>query len=312
MNREERIKKELTRLCRIAETITDQPVIKIERTGEGYTNHTYRVYLENGDKVIVRVAGEGTEEYIDRRAENYNCCQMGFLGIAPKVIYCNEETGDNIIRFITAETMTDEDFQQSSLLRGKAAALMRTYHQSGLKFANDFSPIQRIQECMRLLNDSGYVCEYDHFNELTHQLKRVELALAEAAIPTVPCHNDPLSANFLFDGDKMYAIDWEFSGMNDCYYDLAAFLGATRLSPEAEEEFLTCYCNHPPTDHDRSRLLLNKFLVDSFEVFWTLMQLNAGKDHDTYYPYGKDHLDRALSYAEDPFFNEALKTIKNK
>lgn len=312
MNTEEHIKKELTRLCRITETITDQPVVKIERTNEGYTNHTYRVCLKNNEKVIIRVAGEGTEEYIDRRAENYNCCQMGFLGIAPKVIYCNEQTGDNIIRFIPSQTMTDEDFQESDLLRGKAATLMRTYHQCGLKFANDFSPIARMHECTRLLADSGYVCEYDNFNELVHQLKRVESALAEAAIPTVPCHNDPLSANFLYDGDRMYIIDWEFSGMNDCFYDLAAFLGATRLSPEAEEEFLTCYCNHPPTDHDRARLLINKFLMDAFEVYWTLMQLNAGKDHDVYFPYGQERFDRALNYTKDPFFDKALNILQNK
>ncbi|MBR5328736.1 MAG: phosphotransferase family protein [Firmicutes bacterium] len=312
MNTEERIKKELTRLCRITETITDQPVVKIERTKEGFTNHTYLVHLKNDEKVIIRVAGEGTEEYIDRKAENYNCCQMGFLGISPKVIYCNEETGNNINHFIPADTMTNEDFQESALLRGKAAALMRTYHQCELKFANNFSPINRIHECMHILADSGYVCEYDNYDELVRQLKQVETAISEAAIPTVPCHNDPLAANFLYDGDKMYAIDWEFSGMNDCFYDLAAFIGATRLSAEAEEQFLTCYCNHPPTDHERARLIINKFLMDAFEVYWAMMQLNAGKDHDTYFAFGKERIDRALSYTQDPFFEKARTLLQNK
>ena len=312
MNREQHITKELTRLCRLTETITDQPVVKIERTGEGYTNHTYRVHLENGNMVIARVAGEGTEEYIDRRAEHYNCCQMGFLGIAPKIIYCNEETGDNISRFIHAETMTDEDFRQSALLRGKAAEVMRTYHHSGLKFANDFSPFENMRQCRAILTDSRHHCEYDDFEELVQIITTIENSMIEAAIPTVPCHNDPLSANFLFDGEKMYVIDWEFSGMNDAYYDLAAFLVATELDDKAEEEFLTCYCNHPPTDHDRARLLLNKILVSAFEVHWTLMQLSAGKEYDTYYPYGRGHLDRAFACTQKPFYKEALKCIKKK
>lgn len=310
MSKEQHLITELKRLCRITETVTDQPVVNIERTGQGFTNHTYRVHLANGDKVMARVAGEGTEDYIDRRCENYNCCQMNFLGIAPKIIYCNEETGDNITRYLNAETMTDEDFQNSSLLRGKVAEVMRKYHQSGLKFANDFSPQERMRQCRALLADCNYQCEYDTFDELVQVLRTIEDATKEAAIPTVPCHNDPLSANFMFDGDRLYLIDWEFSGMNDCYYDLASFLIAAQLTAEAEEEFLTCYCNHPPTDQDRARLLINKILVHAFEVHWTLMQLAAEKDHDTYYPYGKEHLDRALGCVEDPFFKEALKCIK--
>ena len=312
MSREEHLIRELTRLCRITETVTDQPVIKIERTNQGFTNHTYRVHLADGDKVMARVAGEGTDGYIDRRCEHYNSCQMNFLGIAPKILYCNEETGDNITRYLNAETMSDEAFRESALLRGKAAEVMRTYHHSGLKFANDFSPFENMRQCRGLLDDSRYECCYDDFEELVQILTTIEDVMREAAIPTVPCHNDPLSANFMFDGEKMYVIDWEFSGMNDGYYDLAAFLVATELTEDEEEEFLTCYCNHPPTDHDRARLLLNKILVSAFEVHWTLMQLNAGKDHDTYYPYGRDHLDRALACAKKPFYKDALKCIKNK
>ena len=31
----------------------------------------------------------------------------------------------------------------------------------------------------------------------------------------MPCHNDLLAANFLEDGDKVWLIDYEYSGNND-------------------------------------------------------------------------------------------------
>ena len=39
-------------------------------------------------------------------------------------------------------------------------------------------------------------------------------------VPLKPCHCDPLCENFLDTGERMWIVDWEYSGMNDPMWDL--------------------------------------------------------------------------------------------
>ena len=48
----------------------------------------------------------------------------------------------------------------------------------------------------------------------------VRRALAAAPRPTVPCNNDLLAANFIDDGERVWLIDYEYSGNNDACFEL--------------------------------------------------------------------------------------------
>ena len=45
-------------------------------------------------------------------------------------------------------------------------------------------------------------------------------ALARNPAPSVACHCDPLCENFLDTGERIWIVDWEYSGMNDPMWDL--------------------------------------------------------------------------------------------
>ena len=47
------------------------------------------------------------------------------------------------------------------------------------------------------------------------ELDAIAEALALNPLPTVPSHNDLAPYNFLDDGDRLWIIDFEFSGNND-------------------------------------------------------------------------------------------------
>ena len=49
---------------------------------------------------------------------------------------------------------------------------------------------------------------------------RIEAALAAHPLPTVPCHNDLLAENYLDDGERLWLVDWEYSGNNDPTFEL--------------------------------------------------------------------------------------------
>ena len=278
-------------MCRITETITDQPVVKIERTKEGFTNHTYLVHLKNDEKVIIRVAGEGTEEYIDRKAENYNCCQMGFLGISPKVIYCNEETGIKLSEYIdNAETFTPRTAKLEENI-ALTAAILHDLHTSDIVWENRFDGFDESTRYEELLGDASRM--YDGFTSLKRKVYALlRPRLYELGYEQKPCHNDLVAANLVKNSltGRLYLIDWEYAGTNDPMFDVAALFLENEFSPEDEELFFRYYFGEQPTDAVREKILIFKILQDYLWSIWTVLKESRGDDFGS---YGIDRFTRA-------------------
>ena len=66
-------------------------VLSITRLG-GLTNLVHRVDLTERS-VIVRIPGQGTEDYIDRNVEAYNANAASKAGVSPNVIFVQPSTG---------------------------------------------------------------------------------------------------------------------------------------------------------------------------------------------------------------------------
>jgi len=66
-------------------------------------------------------------------------------------------------------------------------------------------------------------------------------ALAVRRAGTVPCNNDLLAANFIDDGERIWIIDYEYSGNNDPCFELGNIWGECGLSVDALAELITAY-----------------------------------------------------------------------
>jgi thiamine kinase-like enzyme len=58
---------------------------------------------------------------------------------------------------------------------------------------------------------------------------------------TVPCNNDLLAENFIDAGDRIYLIDYEYSGNNDPCFELGNVWSESNLAPAQLES------SSPPT-----------------------------------------------------------------
>ena len=58
------------------------------------------------------------------------------------------------------------------------------------------------------------------YRERLPAIPRIEAALAAHPLPTVPCHNDLLAENYLDDGERLWIVDYEYSGNNDPTFEL--------------------------------------------------------------------------------------------
>ena len=73
---------------------------------------------------------------------------------------------------------------------------------------------------------------------------------------TVPCNNDLLAANFIDDGQKLWLIDYEYSGNGDPGFELGNVWSESNLSLEQLEELVTHYHGGARPDQvARARLL---------------------------------------------------------
>jgi aminoglycoside phosphotransferase (APT) family kinase protein len=80
------------------------------------------------------------------------------------------------------------------------------------------------------------------------RLAQIREAYAPRAEEYVSSHNDVLPRNVLFDGQRLWLIDWESSYRNDPLVDLATALDNFAPTPELEEVLLLAWLGREP-DH---------------------------------------------------------------
>ena len=81
----------------------DREAIPMERLG-GLTNLVYRVGLDGRD-YLLRIAGKGTEEYIDRANEHRDARAAARAGVSAEVLFFDESDGLMLASWIDGETL---------------------------------------------------------------------------------------------------------------------------------------------------------------------------------------------------------------
>lgn len=302
---------EIKRLALLLRTASQADIASVSVMGGGLTNRNFKVELTNGQKVAVRIAGEGTQDYMNRPAEKHNCGLMSSLGINAEVYFFDTRTGSQLSQFIEGDTLHSEDFRTKDEILEKAAAIMRKYHDSGFEFSDTFSPFKEIQRYNKILSDSNFTDRYDEGPDLAEHIIDVMEAYAENPPKLVPCHNDPLPENFMYDGERLYLIDWEYAGMNDRFFDLAALIDENELDDDAQRKFLKYYFGGDFTQEQEARVYVARFLVDAMWAIWSLVQINSGKDRAFYRAYGEKRIKECMVYVSNPNWSKYLEIVTN-
>ncbi|MBA2616618.1 MAG: LPS biosynthesis choline kinase, partial [Rubrobacter sp.] len=82
-----------------------QEVIKLDRLGGALTNVCYKVTV-GGASYVLRLAGEGTSDYIDRSAEKHNARIAAAAGVNAEVVYFDARDGTMVTRFVEGVSMS--------------------------------------------------------------------------------------------------------------------------------------------------------------------------------------------------------------
>jgi len=97
----------------------------------------------------------------------------------------------------------------------------------------------------------------------------------------VSSHNDLFKPdNVLFDGHRVWLVDWEAAFLNDRYADLAVVANLVVANDAEERIYLQEYFGHPPDSYQHARFFLMQQVSHMFYAMAYLWQGSAGKPID--------------------------------
>lgn len=277
------IKKMLSKILNISE----DSICSIESIG-GMTNKSFKVFINN-EYYILRIPGNGTVKIISRPDEKYNSLIANDLGLDTDILYFDEENGVKIAKYINnAQTINPETAKKKENMI-ETTNLLRTLHKSNMKFSNEFNVFKKIEEYEKLLKESNGT-NFKDYSIVKQQVLKLKEVLNNLGEESVPCHNDTVPENLVKSDDKLYLVDWEYSGMNDPMWDLAAHCLECDFSKEEEELFLNLYFNQEVEPIYKTKILIYKVCQDFLWSIWTNIKEANGDDFGT---YGEDRYNRA-------------------
>ncbi|TGE35036.1 choline kinase [Desulfosporosinus fructosivorans] len=301
----------LETIGRVFKLISESPyfvnsrVSQIEILPGGITNNNYKVTVDDVTYAL-RLAGVGTMEYLNRPAEKHNAQVMADIGISAPIIFYDETTGNQICKYIDdSKTLQAVDFKAEKYL-SMAARVFRTYHDGDKEFISEFSPLSEIESYIKLLDERNFEF-YEGAELMCEKIEAIRELFKDNPPPKVPCHNDPLPVNWLDDKKNFYLIDWEYAGMDDPMFDLAALAIEAELTDAQERFLLQQYFEKELTEKQLGSLIINKFLCDAIWAYWSILQIAMGKSKEEYWPYGLNRFNRAYTLIHNGSLDRAIK-----
>jgi thiamine kinase-like enzyme len=276
----------------------------IERLG-GLTNRVFRV-----GEMCLRIPGDGTEEYIDRANEDVAAREAAQAGVSPEVLYSDPATGLMVTRFIHGtETMSPAKFRDIEGSVARAGRAFRRLHDSPAVFPFHFDLFAMIDDYLGVLEGKEVVLP-EGYHEVVAEAEAVRAALATHPAALAPCHCDPLCENFLDTGERMWIVDWEYSGMNDPMWDLGDLSVEGEFSPDQDAELLLAYFGRTPTAAEHGRVVIYKAMCDLLWTLWGLIQLANGNPAEDFRAYADGRFARCNALMADPAFEVHLQAVR--
>jgi thiamine kinase-like enzyme len=257
----------------------------------GLTNRNLKVTTPEGVYVARLSSPESALLAIDRGNEHANSVAAATSGAAPDVIAYAPEVSVLVVRFIDGQTWDNTDVLDPRNAPRVAEACRRLH--DGPRFVNDFNMLELQPHYLSIVQERGLRLP-DRYLEFEPHALAIREALAARPVPTVPCNNDLLAANFIDDGARVWLIDYEYSGNNDPFFEIGNVWSEAAGTPDDLERLVSAYVGHPSTSLTaRARLwgLMSKYGW----MLWASIQDGTSDLDFDFWSWGLEKYDRAVA-----------------
>ncbi len=275
----------------------------ISELSGGLTNRNLLVET-NAGKYVARISSNDSSLLaINRESEFENSKRAAakFIG-APVYEYLSGK-GLLVIGFLPGRTYGPLDVSNNL---SRIAMSLRTLHSSE-RFVSDFNMFDVQQGYLKLVQERNFRVPNGYL-EYAGQVARMQRALQVLDEGTVPCNNDLLPGNFIDDGEKVWLIDYEYSGNNDACFELGNIWAESFLELEKLEELVTAYYGKPRPDKF-ARAWLFALLAKYGWTLWASIQNSVSTLDFDFWEWGARKYEDAQSAFSSALFEEALEQV---
>jgi thiamine kinase-like enzyme len=229
----------------------------------------YKIVVRNSPYLLKIMR---TEVISDPRNE-FACMQTAAeAGIAPRVWYANVEDRVLITDFVEAKPYPEDVALQ---IAGALRKLHTLPH-----FPKTVNYFDFINGSIRRFQAAAILPE-SATGELFRRYAAVQKVYPWKDAELVASHNDMKPQNMLFDGNRIWLVDWESAFLNDEYVDLAIAANFFVHNEAQEEDYLKAYFGEPAGEYRRARFYLMRQAVSmSYATFLLLMVARSGLSID--------------------------------
>jgi len=281
--------------------------LRYQRLG-GLTNRVFRI-TNNSNAWVLRLAGEGTEEYIDRHVEAHNAQVAADAGVSAEVLHVDVQTGLMLTRYLEGtETMSAKLFRQRPGAPARAGQAFRRLHDYEGEFKFQFRLFDMINDYREFLArrqaqlPTGY-------EDIVAEALKIKSLIDKRPIQSRSCHCDPLCENFLDDGEKMWIVDWEYSGMNDPYWDLGDLSVEGEFNEAQDREMMLSYEGRDVPDWAMARMVVYKAMCDLLWTLWGLIQHVNNNPAEDFWAYAENRFNRCKKLMQEEDFILHLRNL---
>ncbi len=214
---------------------------------------------------------EGQSDFFRNPSRWYGCMRTAAeAGVAPKVHYACVEDGVAIMDFIAERSLSLEYAGSRSDRVTELAQAVRALHATPA-FPRLVDYLDGMEALIGQFRASGLI---EPAATAEHFARYSELAAAYRRLRPDPVssHNDLNPRNVLYDGGRLWLIDWESSFLADRYVDLATLANFFTANAEEEAMLLRTYFGETPDAARQARMFLMRQLN---HVFYAMSFLNG-------------------------------------
>ena len=265
--------------------------LALTRLTGGLTNVNYRVDVDGRSYVARLSSPSGDLLAIDREAEYRHSVAAAAGGAAPAVAAYVPGAGVLVVDWVEGRTLTEDDVRTERNLP-RIAAAARQLH-AGPRFTTDFDMFVVQRRYLEVVTTRGFRLQPGYLDHLP-AVDRIRAALARRPLPTVPCNNDLLPANIIDAGDRLWLIDYEYSGNNDPCFELGNIWSESNLDVDLLEPLVTAYFGRASRSLTARARLLGLMSKYGWTLWASIQDAVSRLDVD-FWSWGTEKYDRAVA-----------------
>jgi Ser/Thr protein kinase RdoA (MazF antagonist) len=216
---------------------------------------TYRVEA-SGRSYLLRIE---TRRSPLRNPHQYECMRIAAeAGIAPALRYVDADAGVAVMDFVRQRPIAEYPGGGSALAKDLGRLAARLQRTPAFPSLWDFPRV--VERIFGFVRGSRLFAD-GLLDSHAEAFERVRAAYRWDSSMLVSSHNDPNPQNVLFDGERLWLVDWETAYRNDPLTDVAILVESFAQTPELERALVEAWLGGEPDRALRARLTLMRQLT---------------------------------------------------